>query len=255
MTPNATQAVTDALLRARHQGAQADALPLADALRDAADAYAVQTAVMSQLRTDAGMPRHWKSGGPSRELPLTHAPLPPAGVWASPAAAGDWPLHERGIEIEIALRLGVAVDAATAAQLQPDAVDGLIDAMAVSIEIVDSRWQQGMAAAPLLRLADFQSHGALVLGDWLPYQRRDWAAQTCRVTVGTQPPLLRQGSHSLGDPAWLLPQWLQRACALYGAVPAGTVVTTGTWVGIVPAQRGDLVLAAFEGIGEARVQL
>ncbi|MDP3521826.1 MAG: fumarylacetoacetate hydrolase family protein [Hydrogenophaga sp.] len=255
MSPNTTQAVIDALLLARKQGAQADALPLAEALCDAADAYAVQTAVASQLPGDAGMPRHWKSGGPSRELPLTYAPLPPAGVWASPATAGDWPLHERGIEIEIALRLGVAVDAATAQTLQPDAVDHLIDAMAVSIEIVDSRWQQGMAAAPLLRLADFQSHGALVLGDWLPYRRRDWAAQTCSVTVGAQPPLRRQGSHSLGDPTWLLPQWLQRACALYGTVPAGTVVTTGTWVGIVPAQRGDAVLAVFEGIGEARVQL
>jgi len=134
-------------------------------------------------------------------------------------------------------------------------VDHLIDAMAVSIEIVDSRWQQASAAAPLLRLADFQSHGALVLGEWVPYVRRDWAAQTCQVTVGDQPPLQRQGSHSLGDPAWLLPQWLKHVCALYGKVPAGTVVTTGTWVGIVPAQRGDAVVAVFDGMGEARVQL
>ena len=53
----------------------------------------------------------------------------------------------------------------------------------------------------------------------------------------------------------MLLQWLQHACALYGKVPAGTVVTTGTWVGIVPAQRGDAVVAVFAGIGEARVQL
>jgi 2-keto-4-pentenoate hydratase len=256
MTPNTTQPVIDALLRARVDGALADAPPLADALRDAEDAYAVQAAVMWQLSGAAGgVPRYWKSGGPSRELPLTHAPLPPAGVWTSPATAGGWPLAQRGIEIEIALRLGVAVDAARANGLQPDAVDGLIDAMAVSIEIVDSRWQQASAAAPLLRLADFQSHGALVLGNWLPYQRRDWAAQTCQVTVGAQPAVRRQGSHSLGDPAWLLPQWLKRACAMYGQVPAGTVVTTGTWVGIVPAQRSDAVVAVFDGMGEARVQL
>lgn len=248
--------VINALLRARTEGALADALPLSMALHDADDAYAVQAAVMRQLcGGDGGVPRYWKSGGPSRELPLTHAPLPPAGVWVSPATACDWPLAQRGIEIEIALRLGVAVDAAEAGKLQPDAVDGLIDAMAVSIEIVDSRWQEASAAAPLLRLADFQSHGALVLGDWLPYQRRDWAAQTCQVTVGAQPVLRRQGSHSLGDPAWLLPQWLKRACAMYGQVPAGTVVTTGTWVGIVPAQRGDAVVAVFDGLGEARVQL
>ena len=201
--------VINALLRARTEGALADALPLSMALHDADDAYAVQAAVMRQLcGGDGGVPRYWKSGGPSRELPLTHAPLPPAGVWVSPATACDWPLAQRGIEIEIALRL-----------------------------------------------ADFQSHGALVLGDWLPYQRRDWAAQTCQVTVGAQPVLRRQGSHSLGDPAWLLPQWLKRACAMYGQVPAGTVVTTGTWVGIVPAQRGDAVVAVFDGLGEARVQL
>ncbi|MFC7461815.1 fumarylacetoacetate hydrolase family protein [Hydrogenophaga defluvii] len=247
--------VIDALLQARRSATPADALPLAASLSEPDQAYAVQVAVMAQLTGQPGVPRHWKSGGPSRDLPLTHAPLPPDGVWASPATAGDWPFHQRGIEIEIALRLGVAVDAAQAASLQPDAVDHLIDAMAVSIEVVDSRWQQASAAAPLLRLADFQSHGALVLGNWVPYVRRDWAAQTCRVTVGTQPPLQRQGSHSLGDPAWLLPQWLQRACALYGEVPAGTVVTTGTWVGIVPAQRGDAVVAVFDGIGEARVRL
>lgn len=247
--------VIDALLQARRSATPADALPLAASLSEPDQAYAVQVAVMAQLTGQPSVPRHWKSGGPSRDLPLTHAPLPPDGVWTSPATAGDWPFHQRGIEIEIALRLGVAVDASQAASLQPDAVDHLIDAMAVSIEVVDSRWQQASAAAPLLRLADFQSHGALVLGDWVPYVRRDWAAQTCRVTVGTQPPLQRQGSHSLGDPAWLLPQWLQRACALYGEVPAGTVVTTGTWVGIVPAQRGDAVVAVFDGIGEARVRL
>ena len=248
--------VTEALLQARQQGVPADALPLTEALTDAAMACAVQDAVWRQLAGDgAGAPRHWKSGGPSRTQALTHAPLPPAGVWRSPAQAGDWVFHQRDIEIEIALRLGQPVDAALAATLTPGAADHLVDAMAVSIEVVDSRWRQGSAAAPLLRLADLQSHGALVLGDWVPYQRRDWAAQTCSVAVGAQAPVLRQGSHSLGDPAWLLPQWLQHACARHGELPAGTVVTTGTWCGMVPAQRGDLVRAVFEGVGEASVQL
>lgn len=251
-----TDTVAQALLQARSAGALADAAPLAQALSSAADAYTVQRAVWSQLDTSAGaVPRFWKSGGPSREQPLTHAPLPSAGVWPSPALAGGWPLSWRGIEIEIALRLAVPVDAAQASALEPGAVDHLIDAMAVSIEVVDSRWRQHSAAAPLLRLADFQSHGALVLGDWVPYRRRDWAQQTCRLRLGEQPESLRQGSHSLGDPAWLLPQWLRHACAQYGTVPAGTVVTTGTWVGIVPAARGDQVVAVFDGIGHASLQL
>lgn len=67
--------------------------------------------------------------------------------------------------------------------------------------------------------------------------------------------MVRQGSHSLADPAWLLPQWLSHATRNGQTLPAGSVVTTGTWVGILEARAGDLVTARFDGIGEASVQL
>jgi 2-keto-4-pentenoate hydratase len=38
-------------------------------------------------------------------------------------------------------------------------------------------------------------------------------------------------------------------------VPRGTVVTTGTWCGLLEAHQGDRVRAVFDGIGEAEVQL
>ena len=148
------------------------------ALANADEAYEVQQRVAAALGWFAGgAPRHWKSGGPGRSQPLTHAPLPPAGVWASPGDATRWPLHTRLVESEIALRLGRAVDAALAAELDLASAAALVDAMAVSIEIVDSRWQQGLAAPALLRLADLASHAALVLGEWRPFERRDWSAQ------------------------------------------------------------------------------
>ncbi len=37
--------------------------------------------------------------------------------------------------------------------------------------------------ATLAKLADQQSHGALVLGDWIAFEARDWATQTCRVRI------------------------------------------------------------------------
>jgi 2-keto-4-pentenoate hydratase len=40
-----------------------------------------------------------------------------------------------------------------------------------------------------------------------------------------------------------------------GGLREGDVVTTGSWVGIVPVQLGDDVVARFTGIGEARVRL
>jgi 2-keto-4-pentenoate hydratase len=253
---SASQTVTETLLAARRERRPAPSAPLATALKNAAEAYAVQDAVagaMSWFHT--AVPQHWKSGGPSREAVLTHAPLPSAGVRSSGAAFDDWPMFGRAIEAEIALRLGSDVSPAQAAALRPEEVDGLIDAMAVSIEICDSRWLEGPQAPALLRLADLQSHAALVLGEWQPYRRRDWAAQTCEVLIGGAASLTRRGSHALGDPAWLLPIWLRHLTRHGQTVPAGTVVTTGTWVGMLPAMAGERVEVSFEGIGGAWLQL
>ncbi len=247
------QAVADALIHARRSGQVADATGLT--LTDADQAYRVQALVGQALDWHSGAaPRCWKSGGPGREAPLTHAPLPPAGVWASPADASAWPFHWRGIEAEIALRLGQDVDAALAQRLTPETASSVIDAMAVSIEIVDSRWAQAQQAPALLKLADLQSHGALVLGAWQPLRAVDWAQQRCEVQIGAER-LAFTGTHSLGDPAWLLPQWLRHATRDGAVLGAGTAVTTGTWCGLPLAQAGDLVRVVFEGIGQAEVRL
>jgi len=254
MTPTPTS-VADALLQARRQPQPADAHTWQGDLPDSAAAYAVQDRVAQALGWFAGQaPGHWKSGGPGRDQALTHAPLPPAGIWASPATAGGWPFRQRRVESEIALRLARPVDAALAARLDLDSACELVDAMAPAIELVDVRWLQAFDAPPLLRLADQASHAALVLGEWRPFERRDWSAQALLLRIGAQR-FQARGSHSCGDPAWVLAGWLRHASARFGTVPAGTVVTTGTWAGAPEAQAGDAVQLEFDGIGRVSVQL
>jgi 2-keto-4-pentenoate hydratase len=256
MTPSGIDRVARALLAARRDQSPSDATLLADALSSSVDAYAVQALVARSVAPQQTVfPRYWKSGGPSREAALTHAALPPQGIWPSPADARSWAFNVRLIEAEIALRLARDVSPADADRLTPEAAATVVNAMTVSIELVDSRWKQGVAAPALLKLADLQSHGALVLGPWVPFVPRDWAAQSCTVRIGGQPAVLRRGTHSMGDPAWLLPAWLRHATREGQTVPAGTVVTTGTWCGVLPAAAGDLVIVRFEGVGEASVQL
>ena len=251
-----TTGLTQALVAAWQAGRTISALPWGGALADAPAAYAVQEAVAQAMGWfPPGPARHWKSGGPNRQAVLTHAPLPPTGVRTSPADYADLQFHAIGIESEIALRLGQPVSPAQAAALTPETAGMFVDAMAVSIEIVDSRWQEGGGAPALLRLADLQSHGALALGDWVPYAARDWAAQRCTTRIGTREPVVRTGTHPLGDPAWLLPTWLQHATRKGATVAAGTVVTTGSWVGLLPAARGDAVDVEFDGVGRASLQL
>lgn len=250
------QPAIDALVRSRIEQRPADDAEVVQAVTSLELAYEVQQEVACRLAWfKTGSPRYWKSGGPSRKAVLTHAPLPPDGVWLSPADAGAWPFNFRLIEAEVALRLGREVTAAQAAKLTNEEGAALVDAMTVSIEVVDSRWRQGIEAPALLKLADLQSHGALVLGEWIAFVARDWAAQTCIVQIGAQPPVEWRGTHSLGDPAWLLAPWLRHATRDGQTVPSGTVVTTGTWCGMLPAAAGDLVTARFVGVGQASVQL
>lgn len=254
MNETSLQSAVEALVQARVHQRPVDITQAAQGVTSAGQAYEVQQGVADRLQWfRQGTPRHWKSGGPSREAVLTHAPLPPDGIWTSPASTA-WPFAMRGIEAEIALRLARPVDATLAASLDRDSACQLVDAMTVSIEVVDSRWAQGLEAPALLKLADLQSHGALVLGDWVPFDAaRDWSAQVCHVQIADAPAQAFRGTHSLGDPAYVLPAWLRHATRAGEVLPAGSVVTTGTWCGILHAQPGDTVVATFDGIGEARV--
>ncbi len=254
--PSPVQAVAAALVQAHRNHRPADAAPLEGLLPGAGDAYAVQDEVARECGWFGGaVPQYWKSGGPARDAALTHAPLPPQRVWPSPADARQAHFNLRLIEAEVALRLARAVTPADAAALTHEGAGALVEAMAVSIEIVDSRWQQARSAGALLKLADLQSHGALALGEWQPFAARDWSAQECRVQIGDAAPQVFRGTQSLGDPAWLLPLWLRHVTRNGATAPRGTVVTTGTWCGLLQAQAGDRVRAVFEGIGEAEVQL
>ena len=244
------------LLAARRENQPADPSGWEVALAQADDAYAVQQQVAEALGWfPDGTPRHWKSGGPSRGVVLTHAPLAPSGVRTSPADFTDLHFNAPGIEAEIALRIGRDVTPAQAAMLTPESAAGLVDAMTVSIELVDSRWRNGPNAPALLRLADSQLHGALALGEWVPYPpAHPWKTQRCEVRIADRT-IDKTGTHPLGEPAWLLAAWLRHATRFGGSVAAGSVVTTGSWCGILPIQPGETVTVSFPGIGGAELTI
>jgi 2-keto-4-pentenoate hydratase/2-oxohepta-3-ene-1,7-dioic acid hydratase in catechol pathway len=255
MTPSA-QKLSAALASARQHGTVLDAREYASAIEDAAQAYDVQDDVFARTgELPAGVPLYWKSGGPSRSAPLTHAPLPPRGVRPAPAAyAGAELRTPLWIEAEIALRLRGPLTAQQCAGLGHEEALAHVEAMAVSIELVASRWQQALDAPALLRLADLQSHEGLVLGEFVAFGARDWSSQPCVVEVNGRERHRSVGSHLLGTPTWGLAAWLRHVTRRGDAVPAGAVVTTGTWCGALPVQAGDRLRVAFEGIGEATVQ-
>lgn len=211
-----TTALIEALAVCHRDGTHLNAADWLDAVRNEADAYAVQEGVAQALgwRLD-----RWKSGGASAQGPFSHSPVNPVVGTAL-----------LGVEAEVALR----VDA-----------NGMPEAMCIAVELVASRWAEGLDAPALLRMADHQSNAGLLLGPWQPYRSLDWARAEWRLQLEGQPDIVRRGGHSLANPAGVLPAWLQHA-----KPPGGTVVTTGAWGGLHPLNGPARGRLAIEGLGE-----
>lgn len=237
-----------ALAHAHATGTLLDASAWTATVQTEADAYAVQAGVAAALGW-AGT--RWKSGGAGPQGPFSHSPVNPGDV------APHTPLL--GVEVEVALRLGRDITAEDA--LRPLAVAEVVDSMCIAVECVASRWQQGLDAPALLRMADFQSNAGLLLGPWQPWRPLDWAQLDWCLALPGQAKIIRRGGHSLGDPAGVLPAWLQHLTREGQAmpapprkervVPAGTVVTTGAWAGLhALAPEGGMLKLTMAGLGE-----
>lgn len=230
-----TQALIEALVASHRQGTRLKSDDWVDTVRDEADAYAVQEGVAAALGWALD---RWKSGGAGAQGPFSHSPVNPV--------AGNALL---GVEAEVALRLRRAVTPADA-QAQLLNVSDVVDAMAISVELVASRWAEELDAPSLLRMADHQSNAGLLLGAWQPFKALNWGQLEWRLAIAGQPDILRRGGHSLADPAGVVAAWLKHATRHGATLAAGTVVTTGAWGGLHPTSDTPHGTLSFDGLGE-----
>lgn len=232
-------ALAQALLQARQPSQPRVSGTVCEAVPDVDAAYAVQDLILRGLGPVGG----WKVGAAGPTHPPICAPLPAAGLLATGVALNLPQGALRGLELELALR--VAHDLSPQQQGLGDApLATVFDAVLPAIEWVDSRLAQGQASPALLRLADLQSHGALILG--LPqrlgptdpdpellslHASLHWDGKVVARTLGGNP---AQDLRRLVD-------WLIGHTALRGLpLRAGQIVTTGSCTGLLWAPEGSV---------------
>lgn len=257
MQNDTLNAISAAIVAARRTGTPADETLWPGAQLTPDEIYMLQEKIAAELGwVDAPeAPTFWKGGGPSVTSIATFAKLPAPWVQPSPGRLEVKDFNRLAIEIEVAFRLArdiSAVDLAARAVHDPAA---LFDAMAVTIELVDFRWKGEQSAPSVLRQVDLQSNGALVVGDWTPLKTVDWANQVALLSVDGKQIGRYEGAHVCGDPLWMASQWLQHGVARHDQLTAGSVLTTGSWCGMVWLDGPAEVKATFEGIGEASLTL
>lgn len=237
-----------AILAAARSGPLAERLPEDLRPRTAAEAYAIQAAVAAALgERIAG----WKvSAMPG--YGLCKGILLGSRVFADDAAIPAGLMPMLGIEAEIAFRFDRALPPRADAYQRAE-VAAAVTALP-AIEVVDTRFRDYDGTPGIERTADFMSNGGFVAGapraDWRDF---DLARLEASVIVNGRVEVRKVGGHAAGDP--LLPAIdIANDLRLAGGIPAGMVVTTGTFTGLLPVRPGDRVEAAFAGFGSARLR-
>jgi 2-keto-4-pentenoate hydratase len=242
-------AVARHLLRA-HNGAVT--VPHAQVLPpDAAAAYCVQDEIMRGLGPIGG----WKVGAKDPAMQPGCAPLPASGLFPTGATLLGPPWRMRGIEVEVAFRLGrdlIPGDGELEAATMREAIECVLPV----IEVVETRLAGWRSSAPLAQLADLQSHGGLLIGEPSPLHPSELDLRTvdAYLAFDGQPVASTHGANPAGD-IWRLLGWLARHCAQRGQpLRAGQVITTGSCTGMLFAPEGAHVQAQLAGIGLVEVQ-
>jgi 2-keto-4-pentenoate hydratase len=249
MRPRQVEGAAALLVDARRGGQPLRRLPpeLAPATVNAA--YAIQDAVIDALGGAGG----WKVGAKSPTDEPSCAPIPAALVFASPKEFGPGELRLRGIEAEIAFRIGRDLPPRARAY----AIDDVASAVAsihAAIEVVESRFEDFRATEPLAVLADSNSNGALVVASPVAAATRiDQMRQSVRLHFGADRIADVVGGNPAGD-LWRLLAWLANHCAARcGGLRKDAIVTTGSCTGMAFAAPGTRVVAELDGLGLVEV--
>ena len=249
MEPRAIRRAARLLAAARLSGERLSRLPETCRPRDGDEAYAIELALVDEIgESIAG----WKVAV-SPEHGMLAGVIVRSRLCASGAEIDASRYAMRGAEAEVAFRF----DRALPPRQRDYARDEVADAATalVGLEIVDTRFASYERTPLIDRAADFMSNGAFVVGeprsDW---RRFDLSELEAYVAVDGEDVARRRGGHPSRDP--LVPAVALVNKLRSGAgVPAGSIVTTGSYVGMPLAPPRCFVEAGFTQFGSARCRL
>jgi len=238
----------DILLNARRTAQLIPNLP--EALRPTSldEAYVVQDRMAEAYGPIGG----WKIGGPPTDVPF-YAPMPKE--WMAPSGATFRGQRFRGIEAEIAFQLGSDLPPRD----NPYSRDEVIAAVAVcapAIELLEIAYTDLKPLDRSVAFADMQMHGGFIYGSpFADWRALDFANESVAVTIDGVVVIERKASNPAGTDLIRLLIYLANECAQRtGGLNRGDWITTGSWIGFVPAGPNSSVTATFAHAGSVSLK-
>lgn len=246
MDKQAVEKAAGLLAGARQSGKLIENLPADVRPATTADAHAIQDATVAKLGETVG---GYKVMPPKGEV--IRGVVLKSRLFHSPAKvkASDVPLL--GIEQEIAWRFDKAMPPRATDYTRQEIEDAVT--AVVAIEIVDSRFADYKNAPAIEKYADFCSNGGLVVGTAKPdWRKTDLTKLESVLTFDGEVAHKGVGGHPTTDPLIGTIALVNEMRKTEG-IPAGRIVTTGTYTGLTFAKPGQKVVATFTGFGQAEV--
>ena len=239
------------LLQARRERAPISELPVGLRPTNLAEAYRLQEIMIATLGATGG----WKVGAPSPDAVPLCAPLPLWGGYGrSNATIGDSFSRLRGVEAEIAFRLGRDLPVREAPYSREEVAEAIDGAYPV-IEILESAFADPDSADRLSVIGDLQSNGGFIHGDaFYGWRDVDLSREEVTMIVDGVVRVESTASNSAGTDLLRLVTWLaNEGQPRTGGLRANDWITTGSWTGKVLASPGSEAVARFSSFGEVVV--
>ncbi len=239
--------IADVLLEARHTGCPLPDLDPALQPVGLEEAYAIQSAMAERLGALSG----WKVGAPSPEATPLFCPMPLRfGLLSTGGALPGKTSRLRGVEAEIAflVRRDLPVRERRYSR------DEILEAVAgvyPAVEVLESAFRVPEQATHLATVADLQTNGGFVhgpaCGDW---QEVDMTREQLEVVVNGVVCWSGLGRNPGGPDLLRLVEYLvNEGQYRTGGLEVGQWITTGSWMGKLPAPASATVEVRFEHFG------
>lgn len=204
----------------------------------AAQAYLTQQEIFRLREIEPG---GWKIGSKSPTGPIQGSPLPSNCIFTKPVSFDRSTYAPAGLELEIAFRFNRDFEPRDQDYSEQEVLSA-IGEMAATLEIVSSRFAAWPEIEPLTQLADLLNHGALMVGEFIPYHDDfNFLQPAAELTFNGESIAPATIANPAGDPRRLL-AWLVNHHTRQGlTLPKNYVVTTGSFTGMYfAAGPGDL---------------
>jgi 2-keto-4-pentenoate hydratase len=248
---NRLRQAAELLLAARRESSPIENLPEILRPQTIEEAYVLQDIIAEALGPIGG----WKIGAPSPEATPLYAPIPLLGGFAASNQTLSG-LHRRyrGVEAEIAFRIGKDLPVRVQSYSREEVIDAIASAHP-AIELLEPAFIDPDKVDRFSALGDLQLNGGFVYGPAFEgWQSADFRKESVTLLIDDMVRFEGTASNTAGTDLLRLVVWLaNEGQRRTGGLKAGDWITTGSWCGKFTANAGSEVRVHFSTFGSVQI--